>query len=155
MQGEKGVINNHIKSEHSVIIFLIATYIILSEGLDFISIIFKSPFLIIGFYILFLIILLGLKLFKIKDVSKNKIAIYIFSGLVLDSIFSFSPSFFKLFLNNVFIFYTVNFITQSIFTIIFFRYYFLLSIKQTLQLFLYLTILSFILIILINKLLLF
>jgi len=151
MQGKRGVINNYIKSEYSVIIFLIATYMILSEGLDFISIITKSPFLIIGFYILFLIILLGLRLFKIKNVSKNKIAIYIFSILVLNSIFSFSPFFFRLFLNNVFIFYTVNFITQSIFTIIFFRYYFLLSIKQALQLFLYLSVLSFVIITLMNK----
>ena len=144
--------SNKRKLENLVIIFLVVIYLILSEGVNIFSIIFNIPFIIIGFCLFYFIFLIGLKLFKIENVSKNKIYIYIFSILILDLASSSLFTFFELFQNNIFVFHTFNFITYSIFTVIFFKYYFLFSVRKTLQLFLYLTILSFILITLINKL---
>ncbi len=144
--------SNKRKLENLVIIFLVVIYLILSEGVNIFSIIFNIPFIIIGFCLFYFIFLIGLKLFKIENVSKNKIYIYIFSILILDLASSSLFAFFELFRNNIFVFHTFNFITYSIFTVIFFKYYFLFSVRKTLQLFLYLTILSFILITLINKL---
>jgi len=144
------------KFEEKIIIMLIVICLILSEGLDFISIITKSPFFIVGFYLSYFVFLFGLKLLKIKHVPKNKIYIYIFSIFILDLVFGYiSPVFFKLFPNNIFMFNVVNFITYSFFTIMFFRYYLLFSVKQSLKLLLYFIILSFVLVTLINKLLFF
>ena len=153
---KKGIKYNLKKSENSVIIFLIFVYLILSKGADIPLIIISIPFIIIGLYLSYLIFLTGLKLLKIESISKNKIYIYVLSMLILYSIFnSLYFTFFEMSPNFIFIFRILNFTTNFIFTVIFFKYYFLLSIRQTLQLFLYLTILSFILITLINKLLFF
>lgn len=157
MQKEKKIVDNHRKSENLVIIFLAFAYLILSGITNIFLIISAIPYIIIGLYIVCLIFLTGLKLLKIESVSKSKIYIYMLSMLILDLSFNFlfHYTFFELFSNNIFIFHIVDFITYSIFTVIFLKYYFLFSIRKTLQLFLYLTILSFILIILTNKLLFF
>ncbi len=156
---EKGTViaKNHRKLENLVIIFLIIVYLILSEGADIPLIIISVLFIIIGLYLSYSIFFLtGLKLLKIESVSKNKIYIYMLSMLILYSVFnSLYFTFFEISPNIIFIFRILNFATNFIFTVIFFKYYFLLSTKQTLQLFLYLAILSFILITLINKLLFF
>ena len=155
MQKEKKIVDNHRKSENLVIIFLAFAYLILSGITNIFLIISAIPYIIIGLYIVCLIFLTGLKLLKIESVSKSKIYIYMLSMLILDLSFNFlfHYTFLKLFSSNIFIFHIVDFITYSIFTVIFLKYYFLFSIRKTLQLFLYLTILSFILITLINELL--
>ena len=155
MQKEKRIVDNHRKSENLVIIFLAFAYLILSGITNIFLIISAIPYIIIGLYIVCLIFLTGLKLLKIESVSKSKIYIYMLSMLILDLSFNFlfHYTFFELFSNNIFIFHIVDFITYSIFTVIFLKYYFMFSIRKTLQLFLYLTILSFILITLINELL--
>ena len=155
MQKEKRIVDNHRKSENLVIIFLAFAYLILSGITNIFLIISAIPYIIIGLYIVCLIFLTGLKLLKIESVSKSKIYIYMLSMLILDLSFNFlfHYTFLKLFSSNIFIFHIVDFITYSIFTVIFLKYYFLFSIRKTLQLFLYLTILSFILITLINELL--
>lgn len=153
MEEEKNISS---KIEERIIVILIVVYLVLSEGLNFGSIIIKIPFLIVGFYLSYFIFLFGLKLFKIKHVPKNKIYIYILSILILDLVFNFiSPAFLKLFPADIFIFNILNFVTYSFFTIMFFRYYLLFSTKQVLRLLFYFIILSFILITLINKILFF
>jgi len=102
MEKEEEIVNNHRKSEDLIIVFLIVFYIILSEGINVYSIILSVPFLAIGFCIFYFVVLFGLKIFKIRDVSGNKIMIYILSISVLGSIFGLISSIaIKIFLNNV------------------------------------------------------
>ena len=129
-------INNHRKSENLVIIFLIVIYIILFKGLNVRSVILDIPFIAIAFFFFYFIILFGLKIFKIKKISGNKITIYILSvpivsKLALGLINSIVVG---VLLNNI-----ISYTIYCFFTFLFFRYYLLLSIKQVLQLFLYLT----------------
>ena len=101
-----------------------------------------------AFYAYYLFVLFGLKIFKIENVSKKKVAVYLLSILIRVIIFIYAGKFVD-FTNNFIHFgiYLINFAID----IVLFRYYFLLTGKKLWQLFLYFVSISLVLVIM-NKL---
>lgn len=106
--------------------------------------IFLLPFgiFIIYFFIFYFLILVGFKILKIKEIPKDKIAVYIFAVFLFSLFLNFAtPIIFKD-ISNKFILQSANILIYFLVVFLFLKYYFKFSGKKLWQFFLYLVVLS-------------
>lgn len=93
-------------------------------------------------YVYYILILYGLKIFKIENVTKKKVVVYLIYILVLGIIFYFITKFIDPVISRlvpVIFIYFVKYLFSFFFEILFIKYYFLITGKKFWQIFLYLT----------------
>lgn len=107
---------------------------------------FFLPFVIyIGWFLVFyFLILASFKILKIEGIPRYKITTYIFAMFIFGLFFSPIISAILKDIPNKFLLYFVNILISFSFTILFLKYYFLLSGKKLWQFFLYLILLNLI-----------
>lgn len=117
--------------------FLGFSMILEKQSFNLLASIFSIPFFFIGFLISYFLFSFGFRIFKIEEVSKNKLINYFLMISVASLLFASVGSIFKG-ASNQYIIYLLNFLI-SIFLL---RYYLKLSRKRFWKAFLYLIILS-------------